>query len=136
MPIMPSESRHLSETIERSAADVYEFVSDPANIPRWAQGLSTAVENVDGRWLLGTGSDRASVAFAERNAFGVVDHEVTLPSGEIVHVPMRVVPNGDGCDVVLTVRRQPDMTDADFDRDSGLVQADLTRLKRVLEGTD
>jgi len=132
---MPSQSRHLSETIERPAADVYEFVSDPANIPRWAQGLATAVENVDGRWLLGTGADRATVAFAERNTFGVVDHEVTLPLGEVVYVPMRVVPNGDGCDVVLTVRRQPDMTDADFDRDSGLVQADLSRLKRVLEGT-
>jgi hypothetical protein len=135
MPVMPSQSRHLSETIERPAADVYEFVSDPANIPRWAQGLATAVEIVDGRWLLGTGADRASVAFAERNTFGVVDHEVTLPSGEVVYVPMRVVPNGDGCDVVLTVRRQHDMTDADFDRDSGLVQADLSRLKQVLEGT-
>jgi hypothetical protein len=130
---MPSESRHLSETIERSAADVYEFVSDPANIPGWAHGLGTFVENVDGRWFVGTGSDRVSVAFAERNSFGVVDHKVTLPSGEVVDVPMRVVPNGGGCDVVLTVRRQPDMTDADFDRDSGLVQADLTRLKRVLE---
>ena len=136
MPVMPSESRHLSETIERSATDVYEFVSDPANIPRWAQGLGTTVENVDGRWLLGTGSERAGVAFAKRNTFGVVDHEVTLPSGEVVYVPMRVIPNGDGCDVVLTVRRQADMTDADFDRDSGLVQADLTRLKRVLQGTD
>jgi len=132
---MPSQSRHLSETIERPAADVYEFVSDPANIPRWAQGLATAVENVDGRWLLGTGADRATVAFAERNTFGVVDHEVTLPSGEVVYVPMRVIRNGDGCDVVLTVRRQPGMPDADFNRDSGLVQADLGRLKRVLEGT-
>ena len=136
MPVMPSESRHLSEMIERSAADVYEFVSDPANVPRWAVGLATVVENVDGRWLLGPGADRASVAFAERNTFGVVDHEVTLPSGEVVYVPMRVIRNGDGCDVVLTVRRQPGMPDADFDRDSGLVQADLGRLKRVLEGTD
>jgi len=136
MPVMPSQSRHLSETIGRSAADVYEFVSDPANVPRWAEGLATVVENIEGRWLLGTGGDRASVVFAERNTFGVVDHEVTLPSGEVVYVPMRVIRNGDGCDVVLTVRRQPGMPDADFDRDSGLVQADLGRLKRVLEGTD
>jgi hypothetical protein len=133
MMAMPSESRHLSETIDRPAAEVYEYVVDPANIPNWAQGLGTAVENVDGRWFVGTGSDRVGVAFAEPNAFGVLDHEVTLPSGEVVHVPMRVTANGDGCDVVLTVRRQPDMTDDDFDRDAGLVQADLTRLKRILE---
>ena len=46
---------------------------------------------------------------------------------------MRVIPDGDACEVVLTVRRQPDMTEEDFARDAGLVQADLTRLKHLLE---
>ena len=69
----------------------------------------------------------------ERNPFGVLDHEVTLPSGEVVYVPMRVLPDGDGCEVVFTVRRLPDMSDEEFARDAGLVQADLTRLKHVLE---
>jgi hypothetical protein len=35
--------------------------------------------------------------------------------------------------VVFTLRRLPDMIDEDFERDAGLVQADLTRLKQVLE---
>ncbi len=46
---------------------------------------------------------------------------------------MRVVPNGDRCDVVFTLRRLPGMSGEDFERDAGLVQADLTRLKQVLE---
>jgi hypothetical protein len=132
---MPSESKQISEWIDRRAADVYEFASDPANLPQWAPGLGTSVENVDGQWFVETGSGRVGLAFAERNTFGVLDHEVTLPSGEVIYNPMRVVPHGHGSEVVFSLRRLPDMSDEDFARDAGLVQADLTRLKHVLEGS-
>jgi hypothetical protein len=56
-----------------------------------------------------------------------------LPSGDVVYNPMRVIPNGDGCEVVFSLRRLPGMSSEDFERDAGLVQADLTRLKQVLE---
>jgi hypothetical protein len=130
---MPSESKQISEWIGRRAADVYEYASVPANLPEWAPGLGTSVECVDGRWYVDTPSGRVGFAFAERNTFGVLDHEVTLPTGEVIYNPMRVVPDGDGCEVVFSLRRLPDMSDEDFARDAGLVQADLTRLKRVLE---
>ena len=130
---MPSRSRFISEWIDRAAADVYEYASDPANLPHWAPGLGSSVENVDGQWFVETSEGRVGVAFAPANAYGVLDHEVTLPSGDIIYNPMRVVPDGDGCEVVFSLRRLPDMSDEDFARDAGLVQADLTRLKRVLE---
>jgi hypothetical protein len=133
---MPSESKQISEWIDRSAADVYEYAADPTNLPHWAPGLGTSVENVDGHWFVETGSGRVGLAFVERNKFGVLDHEVTLPSGEVIYNPMRVVPHGDGSEVVFSLRRLPDMSDEDFARDAGLVQADLTRLKHVLEASD
>ena len=130
---MPSESRHITEWIARPAADVYDFASNPANIPEWAPGLGSAVENVDGHWFVETGMGRVGVVFAERNELGVLDNDVTLPSGEVVHNPMRVMPDGAGSEVEFVLRRRPDMTDEDFDRDESLVQADLTRLKHILE---
>ena len=133
---MPSESRQISEWIDRPAGDVYDFASDPANVPRWAPGLGTSVENVDGKWFVETGSGRVGLAFAERNTFGVLDHKVTLASGEVIYIPMRVVPYGDGSEVVFSLRRLPEMSDEEFARDAGLVQADLTRLKHVLEATE
>jgi len=132
---MPSESKQINEWIDRSAADVYEFASDPANLPQWAPGLGTSVEKVDGEWFVDTESGPVGLAFVERNKFGVLDHEVTLPSGDVIYNPMRVVPHGDGCEVVFSLRRLPDMSDEDFARDAGLVQADLTRLKHVLEAS-
>jgi hypothetical protein len=133
---MVSESRHISERIDRRSADVYDYTSDPANLPHWAPGLGRSVENIDGQWFVETDSGRVGFAFVERNPYGVLDHVVTLPSGEVIHNPMRVIPNGEGSEVVFSLRRLPDMSDADFARDAGLVQADLTRLKRILEATE
>ena len=84
---MSLESRNLSVRIGRPAADVYAFASNPANLPRWASGLGTSVENVAGRWFMETPDGRAVIAFAERNPFGILDHDVTLPTGEVIHVP-------------------------------------------------
>ncbi len=130
---MATESRHVSEWIDRPAADVYEYVFDPAHLPDWAPGLCSAVERVDGQWFVVSGADRLRFRFAVRNAFGVLDHDVTMPSGDVIHNPMRVVPDGDACEVLFTVRRQPGMSDDELARDAGLVQADLTRLKHLLE---
>jgi Polyketide cyclase / dehydrase and lipid transport len=135
MAVMPSESRQISESIDRCAADVYEYASDPTNLPHWAPGLCSSAENIDGRWFVETPAGRVGFAFVERNEYGVLDHEVTLPSGEVIYNPMRVIPDGNSCEVVFSLRRLPGMSVEEFARDAGLVQADLTRLKHVLEAT-
>lgn len=94
MARMASGSRHVSERIDRRAADVYAYASDPANLPQWASGLGSSVENVDGQWFVETTSGRVGFAFVERNPYGVLDHDVTLPSGEVAYNPMRVMPAG------------------------------------------
>ena len=130
---MPSSSRHLAERVERPAEEVYAYVADPAHVPEWAPGLGTAVEQVDGAWYVESGMGRVRVQFAEPNAYGVLDHDVTLPDGRVVTNPMRVLPDGEACEVVFTLRRQPGVTDEEFAQDEALVTADLARLKTVLE---
>jgi hypothetical protein len=76
---------------------------------------------------------RVSIEFTPDNDFGVLDHFVTLPSGEAVPNPVRVVPNGDGCDVLFTVRRRPGMSADDFARDAATVAADLDTLRKLME---
>lgn len=131
---MERESRHLSVHVERSAADVYAFASQPTNLPRWAPGLGSAVVHEGGDWFVETPAGRARVRFAPANELGVLDHEVLTPTGETVHVPLRAIPDGDACEVVFTLRRAPGMTDDELDRDEALVRADLARLKEVVEG--
>jgi hypothetical protein len=131
---MAVESRHISEWIGRPAGEVYDFARDPAHVPQWAPGLGTSMEEVAGQWFVQTPGGRAALAFASRNEFGVLDHHVTFSSGGTFYNPMRVIEGDGGCEVVFTLRRQDDMSDAEFARDAGLVAADLARLKQVLEG--
>jgi hypothetical protein len=133
MDMVAPDSRHLSTHIDRPAREVYDYASQPANLPQWAPGLGTSAEHVDGRWMVDSPMGRVAVAFAPSNDFGVLDHDVTLPSGETIHNPMRVVADGTGSEVVFTLRRQPGMSDKDFHRDADAVLADLTTLKRLLE---
>ena len=133
---MTSESRHLSVHIDRPVSQVYAFASDPANLPRWAPGLGSSVVRMDDDWFVETPEGRVRVRFAPDNGYGVLDHEVLTPSGETVSVPLRAIADGDGCEVVFTLRRSPGMTDAEFERDTALVNGDLALLKKVLEGTD
>jgi hypothetical protein len=127
-------TRHLSIAIDRSAAEVYAYASDPANLPQWAAGLSSGIKRDGQRWVTESPMGRVYVQFAERNPFGVLDHDVTLPSGETVHNPMRVIPDGAArCEVVFTLRRRAGMSADELQRDADIVVADLARLKRVLE---
>jgi uncharacterized protein YndB with AHSA1/START domain len=130
---MASETRHLSVSIDRPVAEVYEYASNPANVPQWAPGLAKTVEQVDGQWFADSPMGRITFAFAPRNEFGVLDHEVTMPSGDVVHNPMRVLADGAGSEVVFTLRRLPRLSDEEFERDAAAVSADLVALKRVVE---
>lgn len=128
------ESLHVSIHIASSAEDVYAYASDPANLPEWAQGLGGSIEKIDGQWVAESSPmGRVVVTFAPDNALGVLDHDVTLPSGETVYNPVRVIADGVGSEVVFTLRRRPEMTDADFRRDADMVAADLARLKALTE---
>jgi hypothetical protein len=73
------------------------------------------------------------VRFVERNALGVLDHDVLPESGATVHVPMRVIPNGSGSEVVFTLFRAPNVSDQKFSEDASWVEKDLNTLKRLLE---
>ncbi|GAA2460742.1 SRPBCC family protein [Streptomyces macrosporus] len=128
------ESRHISIHIDRTVDEVYAYASDPANLPAWAHGLGGPIEKIEDQWVVESSPmGRITVDFAPRNALGVLDHDVTLPSGETIHNPVRVITSGTGSEVVFTLRRQPEMSDADFERDAGMVAADLARLKEVME---
>jgi uncharacterized membrane protein len=79
---MASESWHISERIDRPASEVYAYASDPANLPRWAPGLGSSIEQIDGQWFVDTPAERVRFAFAPRNDLGVLDHYLTLNSDE------------------------------------------------------
>jgi hypothetical protein len=130
-------ARTVSISIDAAPDVVYQFVADAFNMARWAPGFCQTIAadpGVERGWRITTADGtQAKARFVAPNAFGVVDHWVTLPEVGEVYVPMRVVANGSGSEVLLTVFRQPSMSDARWDTDVETVGADLERLKGLLE---
>lgn len=130
---MTFKSQHISVSVNASADQVYEFASNPENLPRWAAGLSGSIENVNGAWIAESPFGRVKVKFADENKFGILDHDVTLPSGATAYNPMRVFPNNDGSEIIFTLYRRPDMSDQMFAEDAKAITRDLQTLKTLLE---
>ncbi len=138
--------RTLSINVERHFDDVAAFLAEPLNFPIWATGLSEGLTPgtqgsgaAPDEWIASPpnaseGNEGAVfIRFSPPNTFGIADHWVRLPDGSVVYVPLRVVRNGAGTTVSLTLFQQPNMDDAQFDADAEWVQRDLVKLKTVLE---
>lgn len=133
--VRPPDSRHISLLINRPAADVYRYAADPKNLPDWAAGLAVGqlTRQGDG-WAVESPMGRIVVEFTPPNDLGVLDHVVSLPSGEEVFNPFRVIPAGsDWAEVVFTLRPRPQMSDAEVDADAAAIATDLGALKQILE---
>lgn len=125
------KSVHVSRVLPVSAAQVYEFASDPANLHLWAGGLASAPVRVEnGVVVVESPMGEVRVRFVAPNDFGVLDHDVQLPDGTVVTNPMRVFAHPEGSEVVFTVR-QLGMTDEEFAADCAAVASDLERLEKM-----
>lgn len=121
-------SATLSVSIAREWRAVYEAIWHPTVFPRWASGLAQShLQERDGCWIGDGAEGRVAIRFTPHNDLGVMDHHVEA-AGAHVYVPMRVVANGDGAEVLLTVFRQPGMSDDVFARDRAWVRRDLKAL--------
>ena len=128
------ESHTLSIAIARPWKDVYESIWRPQTFPEWASGLSQSRLEPEGHgWKAIGPAGAVRIRFTDHNPFGVMDHWVDTGQGPEIYVPLRVVANSDGAEVMLTLFRQPGMSAKQFENDSAMVKRDLQALKALLE---
>ncbi|WP_026076049.1 polyketide cyclase [Noviherbaspirillum massiliense] len=126
-------SRPLSISIACDPARVYAYVRDPRNLPQWAEGFCKSVRKTEKGWIAETPQGPVTIRFCPDNPCGVLDHFVGIAQGAEIAVPMRVIPNGSGSEVLFTLFRAPDMSAQTFMEDADLVERDLLSLKARLE---
>lgn len=83
--------------------------------------------------VLETPQGPVKIRFAEKNEYGVLDHYVSPAPGVEIYVPMRVVANGSGSEVLFTLFHSPGMSEEAFAEDACMVERDLRGLKSMLE---
>jgi uncharacterized protein YndB with AHSA1/START domain len=125
-----------SITIESSPADVFAFVADLEQLPRWAIGFAKEVREQDGHWYVRTGSgDEIELRAVTSPEHGVVDYLMSPQPGVEVPAATRVVPNGDGAEYVFTMFQPVGMPDPVFDQQAAELGRELVVLKANLESS-
>ena len=123
----------ISIGIARKPAAVYTFTANPKNLPKWASGLGGSIKKSGSQWVADSPMGKVRIKFAQKNPFGILDHLVTLESGQAFDNPMRVQVNGKGSEVMFTLYRLPKTSDAAFAKDAKAIRHDLAKLKSLLE---
>jgi hypothetical protein len=127
-------ARTISLSIQRDWRDLYERFWRPESFPLWASGLSKAgLEQAGDVWRAKGPDGPMTIRFTPHNAFGIMDHWVDVGGGCEVYVPLRMLANGTGCLVSLTLFRQPEMDEARFAQDAAWVERDMEALKYLAE---
>lgn len=121
-------------SVRRNARELYEEFWHPERFPLWASGLSNGALTRDGTaWRAQGPEGPITITFTEHNSFGVMDHWVEIGDGRVVYVPLRIVANACGSEVMLTLFRQPGMSDEALAADEAAIRRDLAALKAIAE---
>lgn len=128
------DAKVVTCSVQRNAQELYEMLWRPENFTLWASGLSSSsLECDDEGWKAQGPEGPIRLTFTEHNSLGVMDHWVDLGDGRIVYVPLRIIPNEDGSEVMLTLFRQSSMSTEKFTEDESWVRRDLAALKSFSE---
>ena len=127
-------SQTISLSIERPFDEVYDYLVKPLNFQNWAaveQGSFRPLENGD--WEGVTPNGLRHMRFVTPNNYGVLDHAVFEPGSVPLFMPMRVVPNGEGTELIFSFFQRDGMDDESFASTLEWIRTDLLTLKSLLE---
>lgn len=119
------ESMILTVCMDCLTQQVFDYVHDPAILPRWATAFDRSAHRLAGGWMIDTVSEPAMIYCTPDNEFGVVDHRLRTAAGDEIHVPMRRIAHGTGSEVQFALFRLPGTSDEQFAADAMRVRKDL-----------
>jgi len=112
---------------------VFAFLADAANWPKWAIVNVKSVKRADDQWWnMETPGGMAKLRIRANAEFGILDHDFNAPDASWT-VPARVVPNGSGCEFMITFFQPPAFSRQFFEEQAVLVDKELAQLKSLME---
>lgn len=128
-----SRSAIKSTDIQAPPETVYAFLSDPMNWPQYAVvNLLSVSPGQDGWFKAVTKFGEGELKVNGVKELGLFDHVWKDPQATW-QVYSRVVPNGDGSTVMMTLFKPPAMSDQQFDHSMEEMDIEMAKLKEILE---
>lgn len=130
-----NRSNTHSVSIAAPVAEVFAFVADPENLPRWAVGFCKAIRRDSGRvgrWIATTGGGDLSIRYVTDEARGVVDFYFEPSPNVEVAAFSRVLPNAAGAEYVFTQFQSGGMPDDVFESQVRALIEELQVLRALI----
>jgi hypothetical protein len=122
-----------SVDIAATTEKVYAFLSNALNWPQYAVvNLKTVIPGQDGWFKAVTKFGEGEIKINGVSELGVIDHVWRDPQATW-KVYARVVPNGEGSTVMMTLFQPPVMNDAQFDHAMAEMDIEMAKLKEIME---
>jgi len=128
------ETTTVTVTIDAPLETISADLADPSSHLSWATEFfsDSAVDKGDGTWLMNVPrmGGPASLRIDGDTTQGVIDMYLA-PEGTPFGppLPIRVIPNGDGSDVLFTLARFPGQSDQDWTEGLQSMKRELQNLK-------
>ena len=128
-------SSTITITVNCPYAVAYEYLSDPATFGDWAGVAAGSYHQIrdTGEWAGLASNGQWRYRFTPSNSFGVLDHQITFPDGTSTLYPMRLIPNGRGCEIHFTYFADEGVEGKAFDSSLEWIRLDFEVLKSLLE---
>lgn len=101
-------------TIYADQKKVFEFLVNPANLPKWAVVFCRALRSEGSEWIVTTTDGEMKIRYDADAERGVIDMYVSPEPDVESPAFTRVVPNGQGTEYVFTLFQPPGMPDEVF----------------------
>jgi len=131
---MRTETQTVS--IATGGARVFDFVSNPENLPVWAKGFCTSIRREEGRWVISSPGGEIALGMTTDAKLGVVDFHLSPAPGIESVAASRVVHAGEGCAYIFTFHQTPGLPDEVFENQKRSLGGELTILKELMEGRE
>ena len=122
-----TRSRTISIIVEKKTGDAFDAI---LQVP--PKMMPDAQMNDDGWWAFTGPYGKAKLKFNENKSLGVLDHQY-IDEKSSWDVPMRVVPSGDFSEIMITLNKPDELTDAQFDERVSEIGEMFNTMKNIIE---
>jgi hypothetical protein len=125
---MTKRSNTRAVTIPASVEEVFAFLGDPGNLPRWAVGFARGIRRDGDEWIVQTAAGEFPIRYRIDAERGTIDIHTTVAPGVVSSAYSRVLENGSGAEFVFTHFQEPGMPDDVFEGQRAALEEELALL--------
>lgn len=122
-----------SITINAAPGKLFEFLTNPENMSRWASSLCQGVRKEGDQWLLDSKMGQLKLNIVSNKDLGVIDYHITPPLPIKITAYCRIIPNGQGSEFLFTQFQIPFLPATIFEKQKFSLQKELVTLKEIVE---